>query len=165
MNHSDLPPELKTAYEIREDTQEPPEWLRERTIRSLKERGLLGRTRWRLPALSIVPIASAAAIGFLLGFGVTQSTSELSRSYSVAPTVESALERVQRTGSAHARALQDLVAHLDSAEGQVLMEAQQVYLAASRAQRTEAKALITVVDTPRNFTDGRASTSLPIVWF
>jgi hypothetical protein len=165
VNHSDLPPELKSVYDRREDSQEPPPELRGRTIRALKQRGLLQpeRSGMRFPAFA--PLAAAAAIGFLVGLGVARSASDGLPPSAEVQSVESALESVQRTGTAHAHALQQLVELLESAEGSTVMEAQQVYAAASRAQRAEARALMA----PDNTTSAprRISTSgeHPTVWF
>jgi hypothetical protein len=137
---------LRAAYDAADPEMEASGFLRERTLRSLRDRGLVGAGarggRWRTLAIA----AASAAAGLVIGlYAPQQSLGD--RGMAAAPsrvdgTVEAALLEVQRTGTAHAHALGRMIATLDRIDASTLAGAQDVFLAARQAHEEYAAVLL-----------------------
>ncbi|HET9441419.1 MAG TPA: hypothetical protein VFO52_14680 [Longimicrobiales bacterium] len=115
----------------------PSAMLEERTVRELRNRGLLRRRRW-LPtswlvgsvAASLALFASGVAVGQWMG---TRTVAELAQSNS-----SSAAAQVQETGTAYVRALEALVSAANQTQGaQQSAQAREVALTALHAAANE----------------------------
>jgi hypothetical protein len=121
----------------------PPSSLEERTVRALKERGLIrAETRTAPPRLWIAAAGIAAALAFFAtgvvvgqGMGARQTVDALAAIYP--GEAGRAAAQVQRTGSQHAAALAALVKVTGSAEPEDATRAREVALATLWAAASE----------------------------
>lgn len=141
MEDTELSPSLRQAYDGADAEMEPSPFLRERTLRALRDRGIVGPVASRKPGRMVAVAVAAAAVGFLLGWQVS-GTGDAARGWTTPTSLEAALEEVQGTGTAHARALERLVESLDRVDAATLSGAQEVYLAAERARLAYSRILL-----------------------
>jgi hypothetical protein len=135
-----LSPELRDALDALPKEREPSAELEEWTVSALKRRGLIaprwGEGQHRPVWMSWVGVAAALvifAVGTALGhrLGSTSAVVVLAPSPDGNPRETAAY--VQRTGSAHAAAIRELAAAVQSAEPRDVALARDVSLAALRA--------------------------------
>jgi hypothetical protein len=144
MTHDELTPAEREAFEKLPRERVPSRILEERTVRALKERGLV-RTgpAW---GTSIRPWMAAAAIaaslalfaaGMLVGqwMGARQAVDAMAAVYPEGP--QRAAARVQASGSEYAAALGQLVEASGSADSEQIAQAREVALAAFWAAAAE----------------------------
>lgn len=168
MEENELSPALRAAYDAAENEMEPSAFLRERTLRSLRERGIVGtpahRHWWRTAALAV----ASGVVGLLLGIQVagapSATTPTATRAVAAEEDVGAALLEVQRTGTAHAHAVGRLVASLDRVDASTLAGAQEVYIAAQRAQEEYSQILLAGRSTARA-SDPAPDAPAPVIWF
>ena len=120
----------------------PSRFLEERTVRALKERGLIRSSPLRLSSPWMAATAVAASIALFAGgvalgqwIGARQTVNAVVALYPDGP--ERAAARVQQTGSAHTAALAALVAAADSAGAGDVLQAREVAVAALWAAAAE----------------------------
>lgn len=146
MEDHELSPLLRQAYDGADPEVQPSPFLRERTLRALRNRGIVARADARRSGWLAAVAAAAAAAGVLLGWQLADrgapGAGETVATSAAPAGLEGALEEVQRTGTAHARALERLVESLDRVDASTLAGAQEVYLAAERARYDDSAILL-----------------------
>ena len=144
MLHDELTPEEREGYARLPRERMPSRILEERTVRALKERGLIrshpggwGRVRpWMAAtavAASLALFASGVAVG--QGMGARQTASALAAIYP--DEAARAAATVQSTGTAHRTALAALVEATRSAQPEEMERAREVALASFWASAAE----------------------------
>ncbi|MFQ5680236.1 MAG: hypothetical protein ACE5HP_12365 [Gemmatimonadota bacterium] len=132
-----LSEEERRAFEALPRERAPSELLEERTVRALRERGLLhGRTgaSWRVPrafvvgavAASVALFAGGVAMGQFLGGRAVTDAIVAARSQ----TPLEAATSVQRAGSAYVTALGTLAQFADTSAGPAVRQGREAALAA-----------------------------------
>jgi hypothetical protein len=143
INHDDLTPAEREEFEKLPMEKIPSRILEERTVRALKDRGLIrsatGRMARLQPWMAAAAVAASVALfvsGMLIGqmMGTKQTVDTLAAIYPDA--TQRAAAMVQATGSEHAAALERLVDAASSDPGQREM-AREVALAAFWAAAEE----------------------------
>ncbi|UCF18218.1 MAG: hypothetical protein JSU87_09650 [Gemmatimonadota bacterium] len=141
MDRDELRPSERAAFDALPREQSASRILEERTVRALKERGLL-RSRPALIRPWVVATAAAASLalfasGLAVGqwMGARQTVDALAALYPEGPNRAAA--RVQSTGSAHVAALNALVEALGSAAPQDAARAREVAIATLWAAAAE----------------------------
>ncbi|UCF39847.1 MAG: hypothetical protein JSW43_08875 [Gemmatimonadota bacterium] len=139
-DQSGLSPEFRRAMEGLPREREPSAGLEDRTVQALRQRGLVApswSSRPRRPVwLSWVGVAAALVIfaaGTLLGHRLGSSSAVVVLAPAPDGDPRETAAYVQRTGSAHAAAIRNLAAAVQSAEVQDVDLAREVSLAALRA--------------------------------
>ncbi len=143
MKHDELTPAEREAFDALPREGMPSRILEERTVRALKEQGLirLGRP-WsglRVPwiaagiAAALALFASGLAVG--QGMGARQTANALASLYP--NETARAAARVQSTGSAHQLALADIVDVADEGQPEDAVRGREVALAAFWAAAAE----------------------------
>ena len=134
-----LTPEFRRALDALPREKEPSAELEDRTAAALRQRGLIA-SRWsaprRRPAWQPWLGVAAALLIFAAGTALGHRLGSSSAVVVLAPAGDDARETaafVQRTGSAHAAAIVQLAAALESAEARDVQLAREVSLAALRA--------------------------------
>jgi len=144
MSHDELTPEEREVYAGLPRERMPSRILEERTVRALKERGLIRAHRgtwggvrpWMAAtavAASLALFASGVAVG--QGMGARQTASALAAIYP--DETAQAAATVQSTGTAHRSALAALVEATRSAQPEQVERAQEVALASFWASAAE----------------------------
>jgi hypothetical protein len=140
----ELTPEEREALEMLPREMMPSRILEERTVKALKQRGLIGRRGPRLgvpqPWAGVAAVAAAVALfvsGIAVGqwMGAKQTANALATVYPDQAAQAAAL--VQSTGSAHTAALGRLVESMDPADPEAVELAREVALAAFWAAAAE----------------------------
>jgi hypothetical protein len=145
-NDDELTPEERAAFAALPREQMPSRLLAERTVRALRERGLLLESRrpW-LPASWRVAAAAAALALFAGGtaFGQWLSARQTASTVASLRTDDplAAALRVQRAGSAYLDALSALVDASDGADARTATQAREVALAVFRGAADEIERL------------------------
>jgi hypothetical protein len=142
--HDELTPDERRAFDALPRERVPGRLLEERTVRALRERGII-RTRrvrhllvpssWWITgiAAALALFASGLATGQWLGTrGAADAFAQVRRDDGLAPAAS-----VQRTGTAHVAALASLVEAADSADAGAVAQAREVALAALWAAASE----------------------------
>ena len=143
MDRDELTPAEREAFEALPTDRMPSRILEERTVRALKDRGIIRSTPFltgsRVPWIA-AGIAAALAL-FVSGVVVGQWTGSRQTANALAQVYNNpadlAAARVQSTGSEHRRALAALVDATGSAEQEDMRRAREVALAAFWAAATE----------------------------
>jgi hypothetical protein len=137
MNRNGLTPAEQEELESLSRERTPSRLLEERTVRALKERGLirssLVRTGVVRPWMAIAAVAASVALfasGLTLGqwMGARQTVDALTAFYP--DQTERAAALVQSTGSAHTAALNGLIEATEQADAATLQQARDVARAA-----------------------------------
>ena len=137
MNRNDLTRGEQQAFESLSRERAPSRLLEERTVRALKERGLIHSSSARpgvvRPWMAIAAVAASVALfasGLTLGqwMGARQTVDALSAFYP--DQTERAAALVQTTGSAHTAALSGLIEATGQADPAALEQAREVARAA-----------------------------------
>jgi len=137
MNRNGLTPAEQEALESLSRERTPSRLLEERTVRALKQRGLIRSSSPRpgvvRPWMAIAAVAASLALfasGLTLGqwLGARQTVDALAAFYP--DRTERAAALVQTTGSAHTAALSGLIEATAQADQQALEQAREVALAA-----------------------------------
>jgi hypothetical protein len=132
-----LTPAEQEAFETLPRERKPSRLLEERTVRALKERGLIrsssGRPGLVRPWMAVAAVAASVAMfatGLALGqwMGARQTVDAFAAVYP--DGIERAAALVQTTGSAHTAALSGLIEATEQADPEKLEEAQEVARAA-----------------------------------
>ena len=151
----ELTPEERAAFAALPREREPSRLLEERTVRALRERGLVhARTtqpgrRLRFPASWLAGAAAAAVALFMIGLqtgqsmGRRQATDELVRVVQANNTQQAALQ-VQQTGSAYVNALSRFASLADSTSPAQSRQAQQGREVAVQMLRAAANELVRI---------------------
>jgi hypothetical protein len=140
MTDRELTPEERRALDELPTERTPSEFLEERVVKSLRDRGLLRRERVRVLELTRSRAAAAVAACILLmvaGFAVGRWTSPSLAKEPTAPSSVTARHAddfavaasVQQAASAYVIALEDLEASLRTAEGEQARQGREVALA------------------------------------
>ena len=133
MPDDDLTPTERKAFASLETQNPPSRLLEERTVRALKDAGLLKR-KWRFSSPRVIAAAAAAAVLYLgvLATGqwlatrqTTQIVSDLQRDHAL-----EAAALVQRTGSAYAQAIASLASLRTPGDSISVSQGREVALAA-----------------------------------
>jgi hypothetical protein len=165
MHDDELPQVLRDAYRQLPSTAAPSWLLWRRTRATLTAMGMLRedrrRARWT-PAWLI----AATLAGVMIGWGAARQQTPAEHPdalIGVATDPLQAAQMVQRTGTAHALALEALVRSLEHAHQEELMLGQQVTMAALRAQ---ARALGHLVSTEAAAVrEPGPRSGRPVIWF
>jgi len=137
MNWNGLTPAEQKAFESLSREQEPSRLLEERTVRALKERGLIRPSAARpgivRPWMAIAALAASVALfasGLALGqwMGARQTVDALVAFYP--DRTERAAALVQTTSSAHTAALSGLIEATEQADPATVEQAREVARAA-----------------------------------
>lgn len=140
----DLNPREREEFAALPREREPSPFLEERTVRALKQRGLIrtqpGRTRFPQPWLGLAAAAAGVAMfasGIALGqwIGARQTAGALAAVYP--DQAERAAALVQSTGSDYRAALSGLVDATEAADPEEKRRAREVALAAFWAAASE----------------------------
>lgn len=149
--HDELPEEMeltpaeRAAFAALSREREPGRLLEERTVRSLREEGLLSKPedarRVRFPAAWMAAAAAACIALFAGGFALGQwqgarSMGELAAGIQAETSRQAALQ-VQQTGSAYVSAMARLTATSDTASPQARQQAREVAQQILRAAADE----------------------------
>jgi len=140
MTDQELTPEERRALDELPAERTPSDFLEERVVRSLRDRGLLRRERVRVLELTRSRVAAAVAACFLLvvaGFTVGRWTSLPTAQGPPAPSPVPARQAndfavaasLQQAASAYVIALEDLEVSLQTAEGEQASQGREVALA------------------------------------
>ena len=140
MTDRELTPEERRALDELPAERTPSDFLEERVVRSLRERGLLRRKRARVLELTLSRVAVAVAACFLLvmaGFAVGRWTSPSTAQGPSPPSSVPARHSndlavaasLQQAASAYVIALEDLEASLQTAGGEQARQGREVALA------------------------------------
>jgi hypothetical protein len=140
MTDRKLTPEERRGLDELPAERTPSDFLEERVVRSLRDRGLLRRERARVLELTRSRVAAAAAACFLLvvaGFAVGRWTSPSTAQEPHAPSSLTARHAdnfavaasLQEAASAYVIALEDLEASLQTAGGEQARQGREVALA------------------------------------
>lgn len=143
MRDDELSSEEREALDALSKDRIPPSSLEERTVRALKERGLIrSHPRTAPPRIWVAAAGIAAALALFAtgvvvgqGMGARQTADALAAIYP--REAERAAAHVQRTGSQHAAALAALVKAAGSAEPEDATRAREVALATLWAAASE----------------------------
>lgn len=137
----DLTDAERAALEALPRERMPRRLVEERTVRALRERGVIRSGRVRIPASWRTAAIAAGLALFTSGVAVGQWTGSRGAARVIASLERDGVLRtaaqVQRTGTAYVDALSDLVAVTDSASASEAEQAREVALAALWAAATE----------------------------
>jgi hypothetical protein len=180
--HDDLTPEEREAFEMLPREKKPSRILEERTVRALKERGLIRSTPSHVarirPWMAATAVAASIAM-FATGIAVGQSMGARQTANALATIYPGQTERaaalVQSTGSAHRSALSDLVQVAQSADPDEAARAREVALATFWAAAAEivrlapddpmAARILQEFERARSGAEGGAEGTRSVVWF
>jgi len=145
-NDDELTPEERAAFAALPQERLPARLLEERTVRALRERGLLRESRrpwlpvsWRVAAAAAALALFAGGTAFGQWLGARQTASTIASLRHDDP-LEAAL-RVQRAGSAYLDALSALVDASNGADAQAAIQAREVALAVFHGAADEIERL------------------------
>ena len=148
MKKDGLSPGEQEAFETLPRERTPSRLLEERTVRALKERGLIHSSPARpgvvRPWMAITAVAASVALfasGLTLGqwMGARQTVDALAAFYP--DRTDRAAALVQTTGSAHTAALSGLIEATDQADPAALKQAREVARAALWSAASEVMRL------------------------
>jgi hypothetical protein len=140
MTDRELTPEERRALDELPAERTPSDFLEERVVKSLRDRGLLRKERGRVQELTRFRVAAAVAASLLLvvaGFAVGRWTSPSTAQGSPAPSPVPARQAhdlavaasLQEAASVYVLALEDLEASLQTAGGEQARQGREVALA------------------------------------
>ncbi len=134
-NRNGLTPAEREAFESLPRERTPSRLLEERTVRALRERGLIRLARHGVvrPWMAVAAVAASVAFfasGLAVGqwMGARQTVDALAALYP--DRTERAAARVQTTGSAHTAALSGLIEATEQADPETVAQAREVARAA-----------------------------------
>ena len=141
-DNDDITPEFQAAFAALPREREPGRLLEERTVRSLRERGLLqGPRRFRLPASWLAGATAAGVALFAAGLATGQWLGARNTERVVAQVQEQSARQsallVQQTGSAYVNALSSFAAVSDTARGAQAAQGRAVAVQVLRAAAEE----------------------------